>query len=615
MTPILGGAVAAYIALKAVGKINALFGSAKAIWGVFAAVLANTGATGAQATAATTAAVASTALMVAQAELAVAAATASGSEVALTAATTAQTAATAAAATSTEALNVALISNPIGLVIALVAGLVIGFIMLWKKFEGFRNFWKKTWNLLVDGAQIALQGFIDYYLTFINLAIDGVNLLIKAWNLISWGEDVKTLKDINFELDLSAAKINTAATNAYSLADGLLVAKAAAEGTYESSQSMAKEMASLKGTLSLGNASAVAGKGKGKGKGTGGGGGGVEKVTKKIKDLITATNKLGTDSVQKAQKFFDTMNDKANEFASTIKNGIMGIWSFTDAMSKSVSSQEAFKTAQDNVATAAQAVNDAIASRDISAYTKAVTDYTKAVDGLNTATTNKISFMDALKKQYEDAKAFSQLLKTLADKGLGPAGVAQVAAAGYEAGTAIGNEIINGGQAAVDNANTWYTELTALSDETSTALKDQFYQAGLDAGQKLVIGLTEAASKLQLKLSSKGITEKQIARLKKNFGVDVDFTMGGLTDLASATPMANGGVVRARSGGTLALLGEAGRDEAVIPLGKSGLGSGGNTYSITINTGVGDKHEIGRELISILQAHEKRNGRLPIRTM
>jgi hypothetical protein len=89
-----------------------------------------------------------------------------------------------------------------------------------------------------------------------------------------------------------------------------------------------------------------------------------------------------------------------------------------------------------------------------------------------------------------------------------------------------------------------------------------------------------------------------------------------MSALAGMVPqLANGGIVRARSGGTLALLGEAGRDEAVIPLGRGGNATSGNNYNITIQTGVGDSAEIGRELIRHLQSYEKRAGKLPIRTM
>jgi hypothetical protein len=49
--------------------------------------------------------------------------------------------------------------------------------------------------------------------------------------------------------------------------------------------------------------------------------------------------------------------------------------------------------------------------------------------------------------------------------------------------------------------------------------------------------------------------------------------------LVKAIPMAKGGIVPARPGGTLALLGEAGRSEAVIPLGGN-KGVGGVTYIV-----------------------------------
>lgn len=44
------------------------------------------------------------------------------------------------------ALNTALRANPIGLVVSLIAGLVAAFVYLWKKNEGFRNFWLNMWS-------------------------------------------------------------------------------------------------------------------------------------------------------------------------------------------------------------------------------------------------------------------------------------------------------------------------------------------------------------------------------------------------------------------------------------------------------------------------------------
>lgn len=63
-----------------------------------------------------------------------------------TAGTIAQTAATKAAAAGQWLLNAAMNANPIGIVILLIAALVAAFVVLWKKSEGFRNFWIGLWD-------------------------------------------------------------------------------------------------------------------------------------------------------------------------------------------------------------------------------------------------------------------------------------------------------------------------------------------------------------------------------------------------------------------------------------------------------------------------------------
>jgi len=95
-------------------------------------------------------------------------------------------------------------------------------------------------------------------------------------------------------------------------------------------------------------------------------------------------------------------------------------------------------------------------------------------------------------------------------------------------------------------------------------------------------------------------------------GIDfsgVDFSginVGGLATLAS------GGVVKASSGGTLALIGEGGEDEAVIPLSQLGS-SGGAGINVYITAGVGDPNEIGRQVVNALQAYQRRNGAIPVK--
>jgi hypothetical protein len=52
-------------------------------------------------------------------------------------------------------MNAAMLANPVGLIVALIAGLVAAFIYLWNNVEGFRKFWIKAWNLIKSAASSA----------------------------------------------------------------------------------------------------------------------------------------------------------------------------------------------------------------------------------------------------------------------------------------------------------------------------------------------------------------------------------------------------------------------------------------------------------------------------
>ena len=73
--------------------------------------------------------------------------------------------------------------------------------------------------------------------------------------------------------------------------------------------------------------------------------------------------------------------------------------------------------------------------------------------------------------------------------------------------------------------------------------------------------------------------------------------------------MADGGIVKARPGGTLAIIGEGGRDEAVVPLsrGSSAFPTGGVT--ITVNAGIGtDGRAVGAQIVDAIRSYERTNG-------
>ena len=52
-------------------------------------------------------------------------------------------------------MNAAMLANPIGLIVALIAGLVAAFIYLWNNVDGFRAFWINAWNKIKSAASTA----------------------------------------------------------------------------------------------------------------------------------------------------------------------------------------------------------------------------------------------------------------------------------------------------------------------------------------------------------------------------------------------------------------------------------------------------------------------------
>lgn len=57
--------------------------------------------------------------------------------------------------TAILAMNAAMLANPIALVIAVLAGLVVAFVYLWNNVEGFRKFWINVWNKVRESASSA----------------------------------------------------------------------------------------------------------------------------------------------------------------------------------------------------------------------------------------------------------------------------------------------------------------------------------------------------------------------------------------------------------------------------------------------------------------------------
>ena len=93
------------------------------------------------------------------------------------------------AATAAQWLwNAAMSANPIGLVIALIVGLVAGVVWLWNNVDGFRNFWIGAWDV-IKGAALAVWDWIKVNWPLLLVILTGpigaaVLLIVKNWDTI-----------------------------------------------------------------------------------------------------------------------------------------------------------------------------------------------------------------------------------------------------------------------------------------------------------------------------------------------------------------------------------------------------------------------------------------------
>lgn len=81
-----------------------------------------------------------------------------------------------AVAAAQAVMNAVMSANPIGLIIAAVAGLVAAFVVLWKKSEKFRNFWIGLWEKIKKTAEPIIKALSEWF--------------SKAWDKIKevWGK-------------------------------------------------------------------------------------------------------------------------------------------------------------------------------------------------------------------------------------------------------------------------------------------------------------------------------------------------------------------------------------------------------------------------------------------
>jgi hypothetical protein len=208
-------------------------------------------------------------------------------------------------------------------------------------------------------------------------------------------------------------------------------------------------------------------------------------------------------------------------------------------------------------------------------------------------------FLDGLRSQVAGVVDYARKIQELLDKNLSREALAKVLEAGAEAGTAIADQLIAGGQTAIDETNALVNSANAAAEKVGMGAAAKWYQGGIDTAQKMVDGIQIQLDKLTPKLMAK--MDALAAKMKRTVDIDVR-----VTETVNRVIATIAGIV---SRPTLALIGEAG-PEAVVPLSK--MGSGGGDVNINVTGGLATSAEIGQSVVNALRAYSRSAGPLAL---
>ena len=515
---------------------------------------------------------------------------------------------TIAATISQNLFKVALLTNPIGIFVAAAIAFGVALAALYLKFESVRKVVNMLGDVLKFVVMNAIAGVVNYFVTFINIAITGINLLIKAANF--FGADIEEIGTLGY---MAFTGIGDAADTAKSKIRGVAEvagAMAAKEGGVQKVAKALKTVAVTAGTGSGGAAKAVETAGEK-----------LQKYIDKLKGLSSAQKSArdadkslmksrtslaeATTKLTDAQAYFnqviagygaDSKQAKDRQLALRkaqraveragydVEGSVFAVANAEEELAKlrkdPKTSAQAIREAEISLAEAKLAVKDATEAQveATDALTEAETlldetingakegsdAYTDALDRLNDAKKSQVDATDAVTEALERQKDAVDRLREAEEK-------AQEARTGVKAGAAARAETQVG---------------VAPPPPAATA-------GGFGSFMEAVRGLHPNSRSLK---SSTPVTDarKQFPKLYKEYK-------------AKGLAMAQGGIITKP---TQVLAGENGK-EAIIPLDRL---QSGMTINLTINAGMGtDPAKLGDEIVDVLTRYNRRNGALPLK--
>jgi vacuolar-type H+-ATPase subunit E/Vma4 len=328
----------------------------------------------------------------------------------------------------------------------------------------------------------------------------------------------------------------------------------------------------------------------------------TNKARRANEQLAQSTDVSNSQAIRQADAI-DDANGKIETFVPTVTGASKEVESFAAALKDKLGeavdkAKDALKTAQDAFSEFAKTAADSIKQ----AFSFA--------DARDAGAESGGGFLDGLRSQVSGIVAYTDKLQALLQTNLSRDAFQMVLDAGQEAGSAIADELITGGQTAIDATNDLVDAANRAADKVGLNGATKWLQAGVDSAKAIVDGLQSELDKLTPKLMAK--MDAIAAKMKRTVTIDVFVSnkMAEITGRLGIPAMADGGIV---TGPTLALIGEQG-SEAVIPLNQMGkMGGGGGAITVNVNGGLATSAEVGRAVVDAIRQFNQVSGPANIR--
>lgn len=419
------------------------------------------------------------------------------------------------------ALSAAMTANPIGLVIALIAALVVGIIYAWNTSEKFRDVVKDVWNAILAATQMGVTVFIKLMTAWALAPIYGIDLILKALAHLpkhfgggaAAGAEAAVsalIGQVNKWRDSTISAINDVIQAAKALPSQLSL--------YGSSDAadvhgFGGTAASITAELNRQNIGVPKPAIPAIPVPTGGGGGGgnydptgADKNTAKaaakthaalLKTLKKDTAKFGdvtakttvdkiTSMIAKVKADYTALGQKVPAALKKIEDSLL-----KNAKAQDLNS-ESLKTAKADLKTLTDAADQ------YRATLKAST----TLDITSSSSTEGIQFR--MGQMLERTKAFIANIKKLKAEGLSPTLLKQLIDAGPLAGAAAAQALAGASLADIGNITNTQNQLEGLGDQLGQIGVSSFLQTGIDMAQGIVTGLQSQDSVLVKAVESLG---------------------------------------------------------------------------------------------------------------